>query len=67
LPPLTVTHSGSSVIVSWPATGTYTLQQNPEAATTNWGPSSYTVTTAGGISSVTFTPGPGRLFFRLKQ
>src|SRR5271154_3312918 len=28
LPDLTITHSGSSVIVSWPDTGSYTLQQN---------------------------------------
>ena len=67
MPPLTITHAGSSVVVSWPSTGSYTLQQNTEAATTNWGPSGYTVTTSAGISSVTFTPGPGRLFFRLKQ
>ena len=67
MPPLTITHFGSSVVVSWPSTGSYTLQQNTEAATTNWGPSGYTVITAGGTSSATFTPGPGRLFFRLKQ
>ena len=67
MPPLTITHAGSSVIVSWPSTGSYTLQQNTEAATTNWGLSSYTIITAAGTSSATFTPGPGRLFFRLKQ
>ena len=27
LPNLTITHSGNSVIVSWPNTGSYTLQQ----------------------------------------
>jgi hypothetical protein len=67
MPPLTITLAGSSVIVSWPGTGSYTLQQNTEAATTNWVTSGYTVTTGGGTSSATFTPGPGRLFFRLKQ
>jgi hypothetical protein len=67
MPTLTITHAGGSVIVSWPSTGSYTLQQNTEAATTNWGPSGYTVITADGTSSATFTPGPGRLFFRLKQ
>jgi hypothetical protein len=67
MPTLTITHAGGSVIDSWPSTGSYTLQQNTEAATTNWGPSGYTVITADGTSSATFTPGPGRLFFRLKQ
>ena len=67
MPPLTITHTGSSVIVSWPGTGSYILQQNTEAATTNWVTSGYTVTTGGGTSSATFTPGPGKLFFRLKQ
>src|ERR1017187_7386184 len=28
LPNMTITHSGNSVIVSWPDTGSYTLQQN---------------------------------------
>src|SRR5208283_2861285 len=37
LPNLAITHSGSSVIVSWPDTGSYTLQQNNNvAAPVNW-------------------------------
>src|SRR5271169_2983741 len=32
LPNLTITHSGNSVIVSWPDTGSYTLQQNANLA-----------------------------------
>ncbi|MEI6077892.1 MAG: hypothetical protein WCS94_20090 [Verrucomicrobiota bacterium] len=32
LPNLTITHSGNNVIVSWPNTGSYTLQQNPNVA-----------------------------------
>jgi hypothetical protein len=34
LPNLTITHSGNSVTVSWPDTGSYTLQQNSNLAAT---------------------------------
>jgi len=67
LPLLTITHAGASVSVSWPNTGSYTLQQNSEVATTNWVKSDYTVTSTNGTSSATFAPGLGKLFFRLKQ
>ena len=33
LPNLIITHSGNSVVVSWPDTGSYTLQQNSNLAT----------------------------------
>lgn len=67
-PPLTITHAANTVRVSWPATGTYTLQQNSDvAAAAGWATSGYTVTTANGTNSATFIPGPGKLFFRLKQ
>jgi len=66
LPNLTITHSGNSVIVSWPDTGSYTLQQNANlAATGSWATSGYTVTTANGTNSITITPPTGNLFFRL--
>ena len=32
LPNLRITHSGNSVVVSWPDTGSYTLQQNTNVA-----------------------------------
>jgi hypothetical protein len=68
LPDLTITHSGNSVIVSWPDTGSYTLQQNANlAATDGWATSGYTVTTANGTNSITITLTTGNLFFRLKQ
>ena len=68
LPNLTITHSGNSVIVSWPATGSYTLQQNANLALVNgWTTSGYTITTANGTNSITVTPPTGNLFFRLAK
>jgi hypothetical protein len=68
LPNLTITHSGNSVIVSWPDTGTYTLQQNSNlAATAGWTTNSYTISTANGTNSITITPPTGNLFFRLSN
>ena len=66
LPNLTITHSGNSVIVSWPDTGSYTLQQNNNlAAPAGWTTSGYSITTVNGTNSVTITPPTGNLFFRL--
>jgi hypothetical protein len=67
-PNLIVTHSGNSVIVSWPNTGNYTLQQNSNlAASAGWAASGYTVTTNSppGTNSITITPPVGSSFFRL--
>jgi hypothetical protein len=66
LPNLVITHSGNSVIVSWPNTGNYTLQQNANVALANgWATSGYTITTANGTNSITISPPTGNLFFRL--
>jgi hypothetical protein len=66
LPNLTITHSGNSVIVAWPNTGSYTLQQNSNlAATAGWTTSGYSITTANGTNSITITPTAGNSFFRL--
>jgi hypothetical protein len=67
LPNLIVTRSGNSVIVSWPDTGSYTLQQNGNLSGGSWATSGYTVTAANGTNSVTITAPTGNLFFRLKQ
>lgn len=67
LPNLTIGHSGGSVIVSWPNTGTYTLQSIGNLAIGGWTNSNLTITTANGTNSVTITPPSGNLFFRLKQ
>lgn len=68
LPNLSITFvSPSSVVVSWPNTGSYTLQQKSDLAAGTWVTSSYTVqiNTPPGTNSVTITPPTGNLFFRL--
>ena len=65
LPNLTITHSGNSVIVSWPNTGSYTLQQTRTSRAKGWATSGYTITTSNGTNSITITPPTGNLFFRL--
>jgi hypothetical protein len=66
-PELTVAHSGSSVVVSWPSSATgFTLQQNTNLAATNhWTASGYAITTNGATESITITAPSGSLFFRL--
>jgi len=69
LPNLTITFvAPNSVKVSWPNTGSYTLQQNNNlAASAGWTTSGYTITTSNGTNSITISPPTGNLFFRLKQ
>jgi hypothetical protein len=65
-PTLTVSHSGNSVIVSWPNTGSFILQQNSNlTATANWTTSGYSISTSNGTSSITITAPTRSLFFRL--
>ena len=66
LPNLSIAQSGNSVIVSWPNTGSYTLQQNANLALANgWVPTGYQINTANGTNSITITSPTGNLFFRL--
>lgn len=68
LPDLTISFVvPSTVVVSWPNTGTYTLQQNSNLAGGSWVNSTFTVITSNGTNSVNITPPAGNLFFRLKQ
>jgi len=68
LPNLTITHNGNTVSVSWPNTGSYTLQQNTNLGNSaGWGTSGYSITTANGTNSITITSPAGNLFFRLMQ
>ena len=66
-PTLSVIHSGGSVIVSWPASAGFLLQQTSNLAATNWITSGFTVTTNAGIESITIASPAGNLFFRLQQ
>jgi hypothetical protein len=68
LPNLTITHAGNSVIVSWPNTGSYTLQQNGNLAMpAGWTTSGYSITASNGTNSITISPPTGKLFFRLSN
>jgi hypothetical protein len=67
LPNLIISRSGNSVTVSWPDTGSYTLQQNSSLTSGSWSTSGYTINTANGTNSVTITSPSGNLFFRLQQ
>src|SRR5271170_2038638 len=52
-PNLTITLVGpDSVVVSWPDTGSYTLQQNSNLSTGSWTTSGYTISTANGTNSI---------------
>jgi hypothetical protein len=65
-PNLSITPSGNSVIVSWPNTGSYTLQQNNNLAVkAGWAATGYSTNTSNGTNSITITPPTGNLFFRL--
>ena len=68
-PLLTLTHSGNSVIISWPSTPTgFTLQQNSNVANANgWSDFGGTVNDDGTTRSVAITPPTGNWYFRLKQ
>ena len=66
VPNLSIAQSGNSVIVSWPNTGSYTLQQNNNLAPPGgWSTSGYSITTANGTNSISITSPMGNLFFRL--
>ena len=68
LPDLTITFVGpNSVLVSWPNTGSYTLQQNSNLAGGSWTTSGYSITTSNGTNSITVNPPTGNLFFRLSN
>jgi hypothetical protein len=53
--------------VSWPNTGSYTLQQTGNLSPANWTSFGGTVNSNSTTMSVTITPPTGNLFFRLKQ
>jgi len=67
LPNLTITYAGGSAVVSWPNTGSYTLQLNNNlAAPAGWKASTFAIATTNGTNSVTVSQPNGTLFFRLQ-
>ena len=69
VPNLIIVHNGpNSVKILWPATGTYTLQQNSNLTVpTGWTTSGFAITNGFGTNFCTITAPVGKLFFRLKQ
>jgi hypothetical protein len=67
-PNLTITFVGpNSVVVSWPNTGSYTLQQTGNLSPANWTSFGGTVNSNSTTMSVTITLPTGNLFFRLSN
>jgi len=64
-PMLQISLNGSQVMLSWPNTGSYTLQTNNDLSLSNWTGCGGIVTTTNGTNSVTLTPPASYLFFRL--
>ena len=70
VPNLAITQLGASVIITWPNTGSYILQQNSNLdGSTDWVTNSRPVTTnsPAGSNSVVITVPVGNLFFRLSN
>jgi hypothetical protein len=69
LPNLTISLVGpNSIKVSWPNTGSYTLQQNINPGNASgWTTSGYGITSGNGTNSITISPPTGKLFFRLSN
>jgi hypothetical protein len=68
-PSLAIKPSGKGISVSWPlASAGWSLQQNSDLTTPNWGPSGssgYTISDDGTNKSLVIPSPPGNLFFRL--
>jgi hypothetical protein len=69
VPNLVIVPTGpNSVQIRWPATGSYTLEQNNNlSSAAGWSASGYSVSTANGTNSVTISPPQGNVFFRLSN
>ena len=66
-PNLSISHVGTNVVVSWPATGTYTLQQSANMAQFSWSPWGFPYTSNNGTYSITIPAPANTLFFRLSN
>jgi hypothetical protein len=65
-PFLSITRSGSNVILSWLAASTgFVLQENPVVNSTNWSNVGLTTNVVSGTNEVTVPATTGNLFFRL--
>jgi hypothetical protein len=68
-PPVAINIQACGLRVSWPsASAGWSLQQNPDLTTANWGPSGYNgydISDDGTNRSLTIPSQPGNLYFRL--
>jgi hypothetical protein len=68
LPSLSVTRSGSNVVLSWPASIIgFSLETTPGLLPANWSPVSGTPIVTGGLNTVTIAPSGSSGYYRLKQ
>ncbi len=56
-----------AVTISWPSSGSFTIQTNGNLAATNWVNYGGLVNNTAGTNSITISPPAGNLFFRLKS
>jgi hypothetical protein len=67
-PALSVSHSVTNVIITWPWPSTcFVLQQSSDLSTTNWVNCGYPISVNGNQNQVVISPPQGNLFFRLKK
>jgi hypothetical protein len=67
-PLLTITPSGTNVIVSWPSPSSgFGLQENPDLNPATWSAVPATNSDNGTIKSITAPAGPGNRYYRLKK
>jgi len=67
-PTITIEVQGNQILISWPDSGTYILQETSDlTAPVSWGPSSATISTSGGRKIATTTNEGGIKFFRLRS
>jgi hypothetical protein len=67
-PLLTITASGTNVIISWPSLSSgFGLQENSDLNPANWSAVPATNSDNGGIKSVTIPAAPGNRYYRLKK
>jgi hypothetical protein len=65
---MTITPSGTNLIIAWPAPSTgFLLQENSNPGTSNWVYSTYPTNVYGTQNQVTVTPLLNRRFYRLFQ
>ncbi|MGH7950320.1 MAG: hypothetical protein ACREFE_00140, partial [Limisphaerales bacterium] len=66
-PTITASSSDGNINLSWPATGSFTLQSTPSLNPTDWQPVTATSITNNGIATVTLPATNATMFFRLVQ